>query len=96
MTTKTAKVTLTFTELGTSSTVTLDAGSVYTRDLSNIEKQAVYSSSNGKTAKSLHIESDEDISVYAINLTERSTDATAVLPIQSLGNSYYHISYNPL
>jgi gliding motility-associated-like protein len=96
VTVKAAKVTFTFTNLGTSSTVDLLAGSVYTRDLSEIEKMAVYSNTNGKTNKSLHIESNEDISIYAINLLERSTDATAILPVKSLGNSYYHISYAPI
>jgi gliding motility-associated-like protein len=96
VTVKAAKVTFTFTNLGTSSTVSLVAGSVYTRDLSVIERLAVYSNTSGKTNKSLHIESDEDISIYAINLVERSTDATAVLPVKSLGNSYYHMSYAPV
>ncbi|MDR1130333.1 MAG: IgGFc-binding protein, partial [Prevotellaceae bacterium] len=96
VTVKASEVTFTFTNLGTSSTVNLLAGSVYTRDLSEKERMAVYSNTNGKTNKSLHIESDEDISIYAINLLERSTDATAVLPVKSLGNSYYHISYTPV
>jgi hypothetical protein len=74
----------------------LNAGSVYTRNLSDIEKDIVYSYQTEKSNKSLHIESDEDISVYAINLTERSTDATAILPVNSLGVSYYHISYSPV
>jgi gliding motility-associated-like protein len=96
VTVKATKVTFTFTNLGISTYVVLNAGSVYTRDLSNIEKYVVYSDQTGKSNKSLHIESDEDISVYAINLAERSTDATAVLPVNSLGVSYYHISYNPV
>jgi gliding motility-associated-like protein len=96
VTVKATKVTFTFTGIGTSSLVSLEAGSVYTRDLSNLEKFVVYSNQTAKSDKSLHIESDEDISVYAINLAERSTDATAVLPVNSLGVSYYHISYNPV
>jgi gliding motility-associated-like protein len=96
VTLKPAKVTFTFTNLGTSTPVDLVANSVYTRDLSEIERLAVYSDTDGKTNKSLHIESDEDISIYAINLIERSTDATAVLPLKSLGNSYYHVSYAPV
>jgi gliding motility-associated-like protein len=96
VTTKATKVTFTFTAIGVSSSVLLDAGSVYTRDLSDLEKFVVYSNTTEKSNKSLHIESDEDISVYAINLVERSTDATAVLPVVSLGVSYYHISYNPV
>ncbi|MDR2287453.1 MAG: gliding motility-associated C-terminal domain-containing protein [Prevotellaceae bacterium] len=102
VTAKASKVTFTFTKLGISSSVSLPAGSVYTRNLSDTEKLAVYSYYNGKpnynekSNKSLYIESDENISVYAINLVKRSTDATAILPVKSLGNSYYHISYNPI
>jgi gliding motility-associated-like protein len=96
VTLKATKVTFTFTNLGTSSSIFLNAGSVHTYNLSILEKLLVYSNYTGKSNKSLHIESDEDISVYAINLAERSTDATAVLPVKSLGNSYYHISYKPV
>jgi gliding motility-associated-like protein len=96
VTVKATKVTFTFTSLGSSSSVSLAAGSVYTRNLSDIEKLIVHSNQTEKSNKSLHIKSDEDISVYAINLVERSTDATAVLPVKSLGNSYYHISYHPV
>ncbi|MDR0385764.1 MAG: gliding motility-associated C-terminal domain-containing protein [Prevotellaceae bacterium] len=96
VTVKATSVTFTFTNLGISSSVSLEAGTVYTRNLSQIEKLSVYSNLTEKSDKSLHIESDEDISVYAINLAERSTDATAVLPVKSLGNSYYHMSYAPV
>jgi gliding motility-associated-like protein len=95
VTVKATNVTFTFTSSGSSSSIFLVAGSVYTRNLSDDEKQLVYSYLTEKSNKSLHIESDEDISVYAINLTERSTDATAILPLKSLGSSYYHISYAP-
>jgi gliding motility-associated-like protein len=96
VTMKATKVTFTFTTIGSSSSVLLEAGGVYTRNLSHLEKSLVYSNTTDKSSKSLHIESDEDISVYSINLTESSTDATAVLPVNSLGLSYYHISYNPV
>jgi gliding motility-associated-like protein len=96
VTVKATQVRFTFTTVGASSSVSLEAGSVYTRNLSDLEKFVVYSGQTEKSNKSLHIESDEDISVYAINLAERSTDATAVLPVNSLGLSYYHISYSPV
>jgi gliding motility-associated-like protein len=91
--TKASKVKLTFTETGYTETVSIAAGSVYTRDLSTAEKDAVYSDVTGVTLKSLHIESDENISVYAINLMERTTDATGVLPVEAYGTSYHHLSY---
>ncbi|MDR3246892.1 MAG: gliding motility-associated C-terminal domain-containing protein [Prevotellaceae bacterium] len=96
VTVKASNVTFTFTGLNTSSSIALSAGVVYTRNLSEAERLAVYSNTPGKSQKSLRIQSDEDISVYAINLVERSTDATAVLPVKSLGSSYYHLSYEPL
>jgi gliding motility-associated-like protein len=96
VTVKSTRVTFAFTALGTSTSVDLNAGSVFTYNLSSIEKFFVYSYQTEKSNKSLHIESSEDISVYAINLAMRSTDATAVLPVSSLGVSYYHISYSPV
>jgi gliding motility-associated-like protein len=96
VTVEATKVTFTFTYTNTSLSVYLDAGEVYTRNLTDLEKDIVYSSQTEKSNKSLHIESNEDISVYAINIVEHSTDATAVLPVSSLGISYYHISYSPL
>jgi hypothetical protein len=94
-TTKAANVTFHFTDSEDSETILLGAGSVYTRDLSESEKQAVYSEIAGISDKSLHIQSDEDILVYAINLVAYSTDATAILPVVSLGVSYYHAAYSP-
>jgi gliding motility-associated-like protein len=91
-----ATVIMTFTNTEYSDTIFLAAGSVYTRDLSLDEKQAIYSSTSGISTKSLHIRSDADILVYAINLLAFSTDATAVLPVASLGASYYHLSYAPV
>jgi hypothetical protein len=96
VTTKATNVTFTFTETGASATIPLAAGSVYTRDLSAAEKLAVFSNATGSSEKSLHIQSDEDVSVYAINLVQYTTDATGILPVTSLGVSYYHLSYAPV
>ncbi|MDR1056106.1 MAG: putative Ig domain-containing protein [Prevotellaceae bacterium] len=90
-------VRFTFTELlNIPETITLEAGTVYTRDLSYSEKTAVHSNYSGTTRKSLRIQSDKNVSVYAINLYKNTTDATIVLPVTSLGNSYYHMSYPSL
>jgi gliding motility-associated-like protein len=91
--TNAANVKFTFTETGYTETIALVAGSVYTRDLSSAEKYAVYASMSGISQKSLHIESDENIAVYAINLLEATTDATGILPINAYDTSYYHLSY---
>ncbi|MDR3245958.1 MAG: gliding motility-associated C-terminal domain-containing protein [Prevotellaceae bacterium] len=94
-TTKATNVTFYFTNSNHYETIFLDAGSVYTRDLPWDEKQAVYSDIAGTSNKSLHIQADEDVLVYAINLLAHSTDATAILPVVSLGVAYYHASYSP-
>jgi gliding motility-associated-like protein len=94
--TKATNVTFIFTELGTSESVKMSAGTVYTRTLSKAEKNAVHSNDNGADNKSLHILSDEKVSVFAINLRRVTTDATGVLPVPSLGMSYYHLSYSPI
>jgi gliding motility-associated-like protein len=90
------KVQFTFTETGYTETISLSKNSVYTRNLSTTEKQAVYSSETGISKKSLHIQSEKKISVYVINLLPYTTDATGIIPTVSLNLSYFHLSYNPL
>ena len=96
VTTKNTQATITFTETGEVIPLSLTANTVYTHDLTNAQKQAVYSYETGKTSKSIHIQTGENVSVYAINLSQYTTDATAILPVGSLGNSYYHLSYSPV
>lgn len=43
--------------------------------------------------KGIHIESNDTVSVFAINFQPYSSDATKVFPIQSIGNSYRVCSY---
>ncbi|MDR1584188.1 MAG: IgGFc-binding protein, partial [Prevotellaceae bacterium] len=93
--TKATSVKFTFTKMNSTETVLFNANSVYTRNLSAAEKEAVYADDmNYVSQKSLHIESDEDISVYAINLLYASTDATSILPVHAYDTSYYHLSYD--
>jgi hypothetical protein len=92
--TNATNVTFTFTETGDTKTVSLVAGSVYTKDLTLAEIDAVYANVSGISQKSLHIESTENIAVYAINLVEYTTDATGILPVNAYDTSYYHVSYN--
>ncbi|MDR2125853.1 MAG: gliding motility-associated C-terminal domain-containing protein [Prevotellaceae bacterium] len=88
-----ATVTFTYTESGTTNTVNIAAGSVYTHAFLSSERSRVYSFYTGTTSKSLHIESDVPVSVYTLNQKEYTADATNILPINGLGNDYYHISY---
>lgn len=46
-----------------------------------------------KSKKSLHIKSEDPISVYAMNGGRSTSDASNVLPVDNLGTTYYHISY---
>jgi hypothetical protein len=75
---------------------TVFAGSVYTHNLTAYEKAAVYSNTTGTSDKSLRIQSTEPISVYALNQSFQTTDATFVLPVDVLGSDYYHLSYMPV
>lgn len=47
----------------------------------------------GKKRTGIHLTADDTISVYAINLAERTADATAVLPTPSLGTEYYVLAH---
>ncbi|ETK08876.1 hypothetical protein T230_06030, partial [Tannerella sp. oral taxon BU063 isolate Cell 1/3] len=94
--TKPTKVTLTFTLDGTTETFNVAAGQVYTRTFNSTEAAKVYSNVTGTTNKTLHITSDELISVFAINIYSATTDATNVLPVTNYGKAYRHITYETL
>jgi len=87
-----ATCSLQFTELGTSTTFSVPAGGVYTYDLTTIEKNAVYNAGGTKTSdKSVRIQSNVPVTVYALNSFAALADVTNVLPIPVLGNEYYHL-----
>ncbi|MDR3340973.1 MAG: hypothetical protein LBT25_12965 [Candidatus Symbiothrix sp.] len=75
--------------------ISIKEGEVYTRDLSMAEKTAIYAPRSGTTNNSLHLQSDEPVSVYAMTQVAASADATNILPTNNLGTDYYHISYKP-
>ena len=97
--TRATSVTLTYTALSGGSktqTFNLVAGQVYTHELTLAQKEAVYHGRNtpvGTTNRSLRITSNENISVFAINLRGATTDATNVLPVSNLGTEYFNLSY---
>lgn len=43
---------------------------------------------------SFHLTSDEDVTVYALNHADKTSDAFLVLPTDALGKDYYIMSYN--
>jgi hypothetical protein len=85
-----------FTNLGTSVPFSIAAGQVYTYNLSDIEKQAATCKGSVISNLSVRITSSEPVTVYALNQCFRTTDATNVLPITTLGTNYYHISYTTI
>jgi uncharacterized protein YjdB len=101
--TKKDTITLYFTDSAIPSgkktqTVYMNAGAVYTKNLDNDEKTAVYSYADTLTTKltsnkSLHITSKSPVSVYALNQHTATSEATNVLPVTALGTDYYHLGY---
>jgi hypothetical protein len=88
------QVTLTFTNSSSlNTTVNVSAGQVYTRTLSATEKAALYNNATGTSSRSLHVTSNKNIALFAINLMQHTTDATNVLPVTNLGTDYYHLTY---
>jgi len=87
--------TIHFTNLGTSVDFNIPARQVYTYNLNNAQKQAVYNTKMEKSNRSIYITSNESVTVYALNQLVATTDATNVLPVTALGTEYYQISYAP-
>lgn len=54
---------------------------------------AMPSGSNIIENKGVHIETDGNVSVYAMNKRQYSADMTVILPTYSLGNNYYVMSH---
>ena len=79
--------TIEFTELGTSVPFSLSPYEVYTYNLDNDQKNAVYNTNMGISDKSIHIttHNNKAVTVYAMNQQGATTDATNILPITALG-----------
>jgi hypothetical protein len=95
--TKATRVTYTFTQNGSQGYRDIAEGEVYTLVLTEAQKGYVYQPAplTGSSKMSLYIHSTEPVTVYALNQVNFSTDATNLLPVNSLGTDYYHISYVP-
>ena len=92
VTTVATSVTITFTETGEVISDFLGANVVSNYNLNTLQRHAASSRSTGKSSKSIHIQTNKNVSVYAISMQPASTDATKILPTRDLGNSYYHLS----
>jgi len=86
-----AKGTIKYTETGLTIKFSVDAGTVFTHTLSSTEKNASYNSSYYKNSKTIRIQTDVPVSVYALNTYLALADATNVLPTSVLGTEYYHL-----
>ncbi|MDR2971806.1 MAG: hypothetical protein LBU83_07770, partial [Bacteroidales bacterium] len=81
------------TELGTSHSFTIGAQQIYAYNLDPSERQAVYNTTMGVSNKSIHVTADHPVSVYSMGQRFAVLDATNVLPVTTLSDDYYHISY---
>jgi len=90
-----AKVTIKYAEVTNPITVNVAANSVVTHTLSAGEKVAAYATTfNFPEKKSVHIQTDVPVSIYALSeagLGEALADATNILPTPVLGTDYYHL-----
>ena len=82
-----------FTHLGTSVPFNISPHQVFVYNLNNSQQQAAYNTSQGISNYSIHITTSQPVTVYALNQTYMSTDATNILPVSALGTDYYQISY---
>ena len=87
------KGTIYFTELDTAVSFTIPPQNIFTYTLNNTEKRAVYNTTMGTSTLSAHIATDYPVTVYALNQSLATTDATNIFPETTLGADYYQISY---
>jgi hypothetical protein len=87
--------TIYFTDIGVTVPFNIGTLQVFTHNLNELQKQAAYNTSQGISNKSIYITTDQPVTVYALNQTHMSTDATNILPVTALGTNYYQISYTP-
>jgi len=84
-----------FTHLGTLQEFEIEPQTVFTYTLTTAQKQAAYNTVMGITAFSIRIETDNPVTVYAMNVANAFMDATNILPVSTLGSKYRQISYTP-
>ncbi|MDR2145132.1 MAG: IgGFc-binding protein, partial [Tannerella sp.] len=90
--------TITFTESGEVVPFSVGASSVTTFPLTPAQRTAAYQSYNGAanpppvtSNKSVRVQSDVPISVYALNQYQALAEATGIYPAPTLGTDYYHL-----
>ena len=78
-------------------TFTIPAETIYDYVLSTAEAQASYlGAATYKFNKSIHITTDNPVTVIAVNTASANIEATLVWPVESWGTEYYNITIPPL
>jgi len=85
--------TIYFTNINNSVPFNIGPNKVYTYFLDEAQREAVYNMKMGTTDHSIHITSNEPVSVYILSRRYQTGDATNILPVTALGTEYYQISY---
>jgi hypothetical protein len=70
----------------------MPAKSIYTARIP--ETQACNTVEETITNRAVYIETSADVSVYAANFQNLTSDAAVILPVEALGDEYYSISFN--
>jgi len=84
-----------FTNLEYKHSFSIGAQQVYTYTLNDEQKQAVYNTTEGVSNLSIHIETKDPVTAFAMNYSNAYIEATNILPVSALGNNYRQISYVP-
>ena len=92
--------TIYFTHLNRYVPIQVSPGIVATYAIRSIQnnndlRDAVYVQNAGTTNKSIRIQPDNPVTVYAFNQTTNFSDATNVLPATALGTEYYQVQHTP-
>jgi hypothetical protein len=93
VTAQTTNVTVYYYYDGTSTTHTFFNKSVNDIDISENRNKVFPDVLESRERKAIRVTADHDIALYALNQAPNSAEATAILPVQSLGSNYKGISY---
>jgi len=85
--------TIYFTELSVAVPFSIPAGGVFTHVLNANQRDAVYGMNAGTSSKTARIQTNHPVTVFALNQIFHFTDATNLLPVQTLGTEYYQIQH---
>ena len=91
-----AKVNLSFTENNSlDTTFTVPSGTIFDYTLTAAQEIAAYSAKLDTNKKSIHVTSDEQITLVVMNAANHSVEASFVWPVESWGKEYYNHGISP-